>query len=276
MDPARKVSILESSATHVRTPAGGGSTVWRVWGTGSPLVLLHGASGSWTHWIHNIAPLATAFRVYVPDMPGFGDSDTPPAPHTAEGLAELLASGLDLLLPPPQGIDIAGFSFGGIIGGIMAARLGRRVRTLVLLGAGGFALPRAPMRPLVRITPDMTAGEMARAHRDNLSVMMIADRGKIDDLAVLLQIANVARARFKSGGIPESDALVTALPHVTARIAGIWGAHDAFVGGRVDERRRLLATHRPALDFRVIDAGHWVAYEAADEVNAALLEMLRA
>jgi 2-hydroxy-6-oxonona-2,4-dienedioate hydrolase len=275
MGPAGFVSTLESAATLVRAPAGIGSVVWRVWGTGPPLVLLHGASGSWTHWIRNIVPLAAHFRLYVPDMPGFGDSDAPPAPHTAEGLADVLVPALEGVLPPPQRFDLAGFSFGGIMGGLVAARLGHRVRTLVLLGAGGFGLPRAPMRPLVRITPEMTADQIADAHRENLGVMMVADRGRIDDLAVLLQIDNVDRARFKSGGIPESDVLWKALPAVTARIGAIWGARDAFVGAGIEERRRLLASRRPDLDFRVIEAGHWVNYEAADEVNAALVDMLR-
>jgi pimeloyl-ACP methyl ester carboxylesterase len=275
MDPAQEVSAVESSATRVRTRAGDGAMVWRLWGAGPPLLLLHGASGSWTHWIRNVGPLGAGSRLYVPDMPGFGDSDPPPLPHTAERLADLVVEGLQAVLPAPAALDIAGFSFGGIIGGLVAARLGRRVRTLVLLGAGGFALPRAPMRPLVRLAPDQTAAEAAQAHRENLAVMMIADRSRIDDLAIFLQAENVRRARFRSGGIPESDALWSALPAVTARIAGIWGAHDAFVGVHLDERRRLLATRQPDLDFRVVEAGHWVTYEAAEEVNAALVDMLR-
>ena len=98
---------------------------WRVWGEDRRLVLLHGASGSWTHWIRNILPLATCFRVFAPDMPGFGDSDLPPEPHTADGLAAEIASGLDVLVPPSLEFDIAGFSFGGIIARLRAARLGR-------------------------------------------------------------------------------------------------------------------------------------------------------
>jgi 2-hydroxy-6-oxonona-2,4-dienedioate hydrolase len=86
---------------------------------------------------------------------------------------------------------------------------------------------------------------------------------------------NVRRARFKSGAIPESDALLQALPMIQARIAGIWGGRDAFVGPHLGERRRILAAVQPDVDFRVIDgAGHWVAYEAPDAVNCALLEML--
>ena len=276
MEPTRLVASLESAAARLRTPAGDGVVVWRRWGAGPPLVLLHGASGSWTHWIRNIAPLAAHFRLYVPDLPGFGDSDAPPEPHTADGLADLLISAIDLAFPRGETFDLAGFSFGGIIGGLVAARLGRRVRTLVLLGAGGFGLPRAPMRPLVRITPEMTGEEIAQAHRENLGVMMIGDPSHVDDLAVSLQHANVERARFRSGTIPESDALSKALPAITARIAGIWGARDAFVGAGLDQRRRLLAARQPDLDFRVIEAGHWVPYEAPDETNAALIEMLQA
>jgi pimeloyl-ACP methyl ester carboxylesterase len=38
----------------------------------------------------------------------------------------------------------------------------------------------------------------------------------------------------------------------------------------------VLASVQRDLDFRVIDGvGHWTTYEAAAEVNAALLDMLR-
>src|SRR5678816_3702042 len=100
-EPEAFVSRIESSSTRTVTPTEAGSMVWRSWGEGPPLVLLHGASGSWTHWIRNVLPLAARFRVLAPDMPGFGDSDTPPEPHTADGLATLVAAGLDDILPAP-------------------------------------------------------------------------------------------------------------------------------------------------------------------------------
>jgi len=275
-DPADVVSRVASMAARALTPCGAGSMVWRMWGTGAPLVLLHGASGSWTHWIRNILPLAERFRVLAPDMPGFGDSDLPPEPHTAGALADLVSSGLDAVLPRDTDLDMAGFSFGGIIGGLVAARLAGRIRTLVLIGPGGLALPAAPARPLLGIGPGMAPDEIRRAHRENLRILMIADPEKVDDLAVFVQIENVRRARFKSGSIPASDALLQALPGIRSRITGIWGGRDAFVGSAVEDRRRILASVQPDLDFRVIHgAGHWVPYEASDEVNAALLEMIR-
>jgi pimeloyl-ACP methyl ester carboxylesterase len=29
--------------------------VWRSWGSGPPLLLLHGLHGSWMHWVRNVA-----------------------------------------------------------------------------------------------------------------------------------------------------------------------------------------------------------------------------
>ena len=193
-------------------------------------------------------------------------------------LADVIAAGLDVVIPPPADFDLAGFSFGGIIAGLVAARLARRVRTLVLLGAGALALPPIPMPTLRPITPGSTPAEIMHAHRENLGLLMIADARRIDDLAVFVQMENLRRARFKSGTIPISEVLLNALPAIRARITGIWAARDAFSGARaerVDEHRRILATVQPDLDFRVIrDAGHWIPFEAPDAVNAALLDML--
>lgn len=269
------VERIERLAQREHTQCGDGRMVWRCWGTGPPLVLLHGATGSWTHWLLNVLPLAARFRVIVPDMPGFGDSDLPHEPHTAQGLADIVSACLDALVPPPRPLDLAGFSFGGIIGGLVAARQGERVRTLVLVGPNGMALPGGTDRPLARTRPEMTPAEVMATHRENLRILMLADPGKADDLAVHLQMENIRLARIKSGGIPASDTLLRALPAVRARIAGIWGAQDAFALPFLDERRRTLARFQPDLDFRVIErAGHWVAYEAPLQVNAALLEIL--
>jgi 2-hydroxy-6-oxonona-2,4-dienedioate hydrolase len=268
------IDEIEARATRTVTAVASGAMVWRAWGAGPPLVLLHGASGSWTHWIRNVLPLAARHRVLAPDMPGYGESDAPPEPHTADRLAELVAAGIDRMLPPPAAFDLAGFSFGAIIGGLVAARLGARLRTLVLLGPGGLGLEPASPRPLLRLEPGMTPEAIRQVHRENLRTLMLARPESADELAVTLQIDNVRRARFKSGTIPVSDVLLRALPAVRAHLAGIWGGRDAFTSHHLDESRRVLAAADPRFEMRVIDgAGHWVNYEAAEEVNALLAEM---
>lgn len=269
------IEAVEARATRTVTPVACGAMVWRAWGEGPPLLLLHGASGSWTHWIRNVLPLARQHRVLAPDMPGYGESDAPPEPHTADSLAELVAAGLDRMLPPPAVFDLAGFSFGAIIGGLVAARLAGRVRTLVLLGPGGLGLTPAPPRALLKLEPGMAPEAIRHVHRENLRALMLARPESADELAVTLQIDNVRRARFKSGTIPVSDVLLRALPAVRAHLGGIWGGRDAFTSHHLEESRAVLATADPEIETRVIGpAGHWVNYEAAEPVNALLLEWL--
>ena len=275
-DPAAAVAGLDAGAVRVTTHLPeGGVMVWRCWGTGPPLLLLHGASGSWTHWIRNIPALAARRALLVPDMAGFGDSDSLPEPHTAARLAAALAAGLERVLPAPAALDVAGFSFGSIIAGVLAARLGRRVGRLALIGPGGLGLPTpAAGITLVRLASGMSAMATREAHRENLRRLMLGDPAAADDLAVHVQAENLRRSRFKSGDIPTSDVLRQALPGTAARLTAIFGERDAFVGPRLDERRRILTDLRPGLDFRVVaGAGHWANYETPAIVDRALLEM---
>ena len=278
-DPAALAALvarLDRAARRSTTAFEGGRMAWRRWGAGSPVVLLHGASGSWTHWLRNVPQVAEAFTVLAPDLPGFGDSDALPEPHTAERLADALAAGLATECPGPGPFDVVGFSFGGIVAGLTAARLPARVRRLVLIGPGGMAFRSDAGRlALARIGPGMTAAEVHEVHRANLRTLMLGDPAAADDLAVHLQIENVRRARFRSGTIPTSDVLLRAMPAVRATISVIFGERDAFAVPYLDERHGTFARLAPGLDFRVVPgAGHWVIYEAADTVNRALGEML--
>lgn len=273
--PEARIARIEAAARRAVVAVASGAMVWRVWGEGPPLVLLHGASGSWTHWIRNVVPLAARYRVLAPDMPGYGDSDAPPEPHTADGMADLVAAGIERMLPAPAVLDLAGFSFGAIIGGLVAARLGARVRTLALLGPGGLGLTPATPRALLRLEPGMGPEAVRHVHRENLRTLMLADPESADELAVTLQIDNVRRARFKSGTIPVSDVLARALPAIRAHLAGIWGGRDAFTSHHQAEIRQVLAAADPEVETRVIEtAGHWVNYEAPGAANALLVELL--
>ena len=43
-------------------------------GNGKPLVVVHGGGGGSTAWLRTAAELSGHYRVYVPDLPGFGKS----------------------------------------------------------------------------------------------------------------------------------------------------------------------------------------------------------
>ena len=117
--PPEALRVLSLARRHT-TPCGDGQLVWHAWGReqDEPLVLLHGGSGSWTHWIRNVEALAAAARrVVVPDLPGFGDSARPPGGQDADFVAPALATGLRELLGDAP-VDVVGFSFGGLTAAI--------------------------------------------------------------------------------------------------------------------------------------------------------------
>ncbi len=268
-----EVEGVAAEALRVETPCGDGAMVWRIWGAGPALVMLHGGYGSWTHWIKNVLPLARAHTVIAPDLPGLGESATPPEPHTAEGLARIIIDGLDIVLPPQERLHLAGFSFGGVLGGHVAAQLGERVRAFTVVGSNGLGLVRQPT-DLKRVPAGASEDEALAIHRHNLGVLMIADPAKIDGLAVYIQSQNAPRGRVRSRRFSRADTLVRALPHVTARLDGIWGGRDATAWPHLDERASTLRSFQPEARFEVIEgAGHWVQYEAADHFNPLLTEI---
>jgi len=268
------VDGVAAEAMRVETPCGDGNMVWHIWGAGPPLVLFHGGYGSWTHWIRNVLPLARAFTVIAPDLPGLGSSATPPEPHTAEGLARIVVDGLDIVLPRHERVHLAGFSFGGVLGGHVAAQLGERVRAFTVVGSNGLGLIRQPT-DLKRVPAGAPVDKALAIHRHNLGALMIADPAKIDELAVYLQSTNAPRGRVRSRRFSRADTLVRALPLVTARLDGIWGGRDATAYPHLDERADTLRSFQPAARFEVIaGAGHWVQYEAADRFNPLLAEIV--
>jgi len=267
------VEGVAAEAQRLRTPCGDGHMIWHVWGNGPPLVLLHGGYGSWTHWIRNVLPLSRMFTVAALDLPGLGESATPPQPHTAEGLAGIIAEGIDIVFSRHAGLHIAGFSFGGVLGGHVGAQLGDRVYTFTVVGSNGLGLVRQPT-DLRRVPAGASEAEAFAVARQNLGALMIANPAKIDELAVYIQAQNAPRGRVKSRRFSRADTLARALPFVKAQIDGIWGERDATAYPHLQERAHVLRRVQPNARFEVIPgAGHWVQYEAADRFNPLLADI---
>jgi pimeloyl-ACP methyl ester carboxylesterase len=275
--PAEIISQMESRSAKETTPCGDGKMVWHIWGEGSPLLLMHGGYGSWTHWIRNIDVLSRHFTVLAPDTPGLGDSAMPPNPVTPDSIGAVVSEGLNLLVPASESIKVAGFSFGGTIGSRVAVHQDDRVSALVIIGSGGMGIPRAPMEEMLNWRDAETPEAVYAAQRRNLEILMIADPEKVDELAIHTQIENTKRGRVKSIKFAVTAKTLEALHKVKGRISGIWGERDAIALGAIEKREEILRQVQPDCDFRVVpDAGHWVIYESADIVNDMLLDMLDA
>ena len=283
MSPAEFIAALEGASTRCTTPlvpsVGDGHIVWRCWGPkgqGAPLVLLHGGTGSWMHWIRNVEVLARDMMVVVPDLPGSGDSASPQPPFSAESIATMLLQGLDQIIGAQAHFGIAGFSMGGLIAGYLAQQGGTRVDTLVLVGSTGMGGTRAQMEPLKSWRRLPTDEEKRAIHRVNLGILMIHDQQKIDALAVEVQSRNAAVSRIRGKHVSHTGTLANCLPGFAGRLAGIWGEHDATAAPYLAERRERLQSFQPGAPFDIVPgAGHWVQYEAYETVNRRMRELLK-
>nr|WP_239467267.1 alpha/beta fold hydrolase [Rhodoferax koreense] len=271
-------------ATRRETPCGDGHVVWHIWGEASelpPVVLFHGGSGSWTHWVRNIAPLVQAGRqVLVPDLPGFGDSALPAQGRDADALVAPLEAGLRLLLGTPgasghRACDLVGFSFGGLTAGLLAAAHPARVHRLVVCGAPGLGLASRRAVQLTGWRHLADPAEVEAVHRLNLKALMFADAASITPLALALHAANVVRDRMPGRRLAYSDALLQALAVVTCPVFAIYGREDVLYLGKLEALEAALASAPGFRGLRFIDhAGHWVQFEQAAAFDAALREAL--
>ncbi len=273
IDPVARITELDNRSTILRTPCAGGSVIWRRWGSGPPLVLLHGAYGSWRHWFRTIEPLAAGHTVIVPDLPGLGDSALPPSPVSLRSMAGILQDGLASIVPSPLRYDLAGFSFGVSVGSALAMLEGDRVRSFTAIGAGRLlpSLTRPAMHAWRHLA---STSDRDAVHRTNLASLMIANVHAIDDLAVTIQRQNTELARLSGAEVTREPAPVHALRESTARIGVIVGERDPTVSLDRGNRQRLAET-LPRLEIHAVPgAGHWVQYEAHDEVNRQLLRWI--
>jgi 2-hydroxy-6-oxonona-2,4-dienedioate hydrolase len=269
---------LGRAAQRHEVPCGDGTMVWHRWGLGSegapPVVLLHGGSGSWTHWARNITALVESGRqVWIPDLPGFGESARPPEGDDADAMPEPLKAALESLLGETV-IDLVGFSFGSMAAAFIAAETPARVRRLVLSGAPALGIK--PDEPFVlRPWRHLEGDKLMAAHRINLGRLMLSRPESIDAVALAIHSTNLPRDRMKTRRLSRTDILLRTLPRIRCPIYGIWGDRDVLYRGVIERVEPALAQ---APDFRwlerVAGSGHWVQFECPEEFNRALARAL--
>lgn len=243
-------------------------------GHGAPLVLVHGGTGSRTHWVRNIAPLSERFTVIAVDLPGYGASPDVPDHLDGDQYIDWVAAELRRLVGGAPS-HLVGFSFGAVISAGVAARQSALISTLTLVGPGGFGDPA--LRKLdIRRLPEENEPEARRAAiRHNLLQIMLADAAAANAEAVDIQADNIRRARFDSRRISLTDRLVGDLAHTAMPLQLIWGEKDLLAFPSIEARAALVRQVRPDMRVDMIPrAGHWAPYECAEDFNTILIDFV--
>ncbi|HKP90802.1 MAG TPA: alpha/beta hydrolase [Thermoleophilaceae bacterium] len=121
----------------------GHRVIYRIAGSGPPVVLIHGMVNSSKHWERVALQLADSHTVIAPDLIGHGDSATPRGDYSlgahASVIRDLLASiGIDRA-------SIVGHSLGGGVAMVFFYQFPQRTERLGLISAGGLGDEVSPM-----------------------------------------------------------------------------------------------------------------------------------
>lgn len=241
------------AVTQRRARVGRAEIYYEVAGRGSPLVLIHGLSGSGRWWAHNRPALARRHRVYTVDLVGFGRSRCDHPFALAAAAATLAAWMRQVGIGPAH---VVGHSMGGHIAADLAADEPGLVERLVLVDAAAipFDLACVP-RPLdaLRCLAGLSPGYLG---------LLLTDAAS----AGLPTIARAALDLLRADIRPK-------LERIRAQTLVVWGERDVLVPLRLG---RELARSIPGATLAVFPGtGHSPMIERPATFNRVVADFLR-
>ena len=225
-------------------------------GSGTPVVLLHGLSGSTRWWKRNFDALAAEHLVAAADLVGFGRNRRffgPPRIIPSFGeVTSLVARWLETFGEP---VHVIGHSMGAQIAIRVAAARPDLVRSLVLVNATGVPLRFEPLEQ-VRSLEKPPYGGMSIAR------VLVPDFLRAGPTSVA-----VASTRVLRGDVREL------MRELRVPVLLVWGENDPIVLLKYAE-----TMHREIPGSRLVvipRAAHVAMWDAPEEFNRVVLEFLR-
>lgn len=224
-----------------------------VLGEGPAVVLLHGYGLSGTYMLPLAERLAPSFTVYVPELPGQGQSDARPGLRSVGALAAALG----------EWVEAAGLERPGFV----ANSLGCQVATELAVREPALVGPLVLVGPTVDPTRRGARHQLFAALRDSArEPLALLGRAALDDTRA------GARLLFDTARAALDDRIEERLPLVEQPAVVIRGENDPFVSGEWAERAAgLLPGGRLVV---VPGEPHAVHFTRPDLVAAIVRELL--
>jgi len=250
------------------------------------LVMIHGYRGN-HHGLEAIAAGLTKYRVLIPDLPGFGESEPLLVEHTVENYATWLRDFLSLN-SLTQDVNLIGHSFGTLVVGKYASgNWARSVSLINPVSAPALSGPRAALTWLTRlyykiasIAPDVIGQKILRS---KVAVMvMSAVLSKTRDRSLRRWIHSQHIANFSDFATVEVavEGYRASISTDLSQLASCIDAAVLVVAAELDDitdlatQRMVVATYPSAVLREIKKVGHLVHYEAPDEAARFISEFL--
>ena len=233
-----------------------GARIWyATFGSGSPVVLLHGAFDNSEDWGYQVAALVNAgHRAILVDNRGRGRSTLGTATLSYEMLASEVMAVLDALGVPRFGV--VGWSDGATIGLILALQHPSRVASVFAFGG---SMDPSGVREVPPAMPILTR---------------VFGRAKKDYARLSEEPANfeTMRKAMMEMMATQPNYVAAQLARIRTRVAIVVGANDEFIK---PEHTDYLVRSIPGARKIVLPAvSHFAMLQRPDEFNRAMLDFL--
>lgn len=248
-----------------------GTSAWKDQSSGC--VLLHGGSGDWRHYCANLHRLSKRIPLLVPDLPGFGSSDTP-RDDDLESIVDPIVEVTRSL--PWTEITLVGFSFGALVAA--AAAVKRRPARLMLISPAGFGA-HAPEMAAAR----EAAAQVAKASglrsglASNLDRIMLHRPLCHQDEPVLTMMEEMLRStRAKVRQFSRKEMILDRLRLLDCPVSVLFGGRDPYHASVLRQRYAAISEACPHAHVETIaDAAHWLMLERPETFEDVLLNFYR-
>jgi 4,5:9,10-diseco-3-hydroxy-5,9,17-trioxoandrosta-1(10),2-diene-4-oate hydrolase len=258
---------------------------WAEGDKGSNVILIHGLGASADIWMHNISAIAERYRVYAPDLVGFGRSGKPKVKYSPSYMSAFIDDFMTAL-----NIEIAcliGLSLGGGMALQYQLQFPEKVEKLVLVDSAGLGreMPLAMRLATVPVMGELMLSP-SRAGIAFVLKQLVYDPAVItNDLIDLYFELNFSQGASKTilsvlrtcstmrGARPEVlDPVMNNLDNIKIPTLIVWGRDDRLfpVGHACFAREKIRDSYLYILER----CGHMPNFERPEEFNSMVLNFL--
>jgi len=225
-------------------------------GQGSPLVFLHGAGGA--SWSPGLDLLSDRFHVYLPEHPGFGDTNRP---EWLETVLDMAVYYLDWLAAMGLGqVTLVGQSLGGWIAAELSSLCNHGLARLALVDAAGLHIPGEQRVDMFTLSPEKLARTLY--HDPSLAEQALSQEPTPEIRRVQVRNRNMA-ARLGWNPYLCNPALEWRLRRIGVPALVMWGVQDALIPV---SHAHLYAEAIPGAELALIEpCGHLPPVEQPEE-----------